>query len=345
VVEIAGEKIDKMLRKYLNYLFKNMNFFQAYEKVIPFGCFHIGLIVGPWYLEWTNKSFCLPRKISSEKAFLCFDIDPSEMNFENSCTYLSSIRVQKKNEPIIVASVGENLIDNYYGSLGEDKWIILEQVSVAALEIGNFELSKKCINLLKEKFSPSLRVNRLIGMYHEAKGDFEKATKIYDQLLKNENTDTATMKRKIALSIESGYKEAAIKGLVEYLSVFMADTEAWSELGDLYLSEQMYKQALFCYEELILAEPQNYHYYTKCAEIKYTLGGIENIKDAINYYSLSLDISTVNNVRSLFGICLCITLMKTFNKVPNQELTKSLDAAKKNYSIYTKVNQMKLIIN
>lgn len=48
------------------------------------------------------------------------------------------------------------------------------------------------------------------------------------------------MKRKVAHLKAIGDTKGAITLLNEYLSVFMADTEAWAELADLYTSQQMY---------------------------------------------------------------------------------------------------------
>lgn len=48
------------------------------------------------------------------------------------------------------------------------------------------------------------------------------------------------MKRKICVLLEKGQTMDAITSLTEYLQVFMADLDAWSELADLYLKEQMY---------------------------------------------------------------------------------------------------------
>ena len=40
-----------------------------------FGMFHSALSIGPWYLEWTNKSLCVPKKCFSNAALIALDID------------------------------------------------------------------------------------------------------------------------------------------------------------------------------------------------------------------------------------------------------------------------------
>ncbi|MCD7451956.1 hypothetical protein HAX54_014220 [Datura stramonium] len=48
---------------------------------------------------------------------------------------------------------------------------------------------------------------------------------------------------------------ATIDWLNKYLDLFMVDHEAWRELAKIYVFSQMYKQATFYYEELILSQP------------------------------------------------------------------------------------------
>jgi len=234
--------------------------------------------------------------------------------------------------------------------LGEEKWVILEQVFVAALEIGELQLSKECLQILAEKFSfTSSRISRLRAMRYEALGKFDKALNIYDTLLLQDNTDTATMKRKICIMIQNSstslHRKKAIKYLIEYLSVFMADHEAWGELADLYIKENMFKQSAFCYEELILVQPQNYHYYVKCAEAKYTIGGLENLLEAMNYYTLSLEITKENNNRALFGLYLTInTIMVNHKGSFTDEMKDSIGWITKNIlELYKNSEDLNLI--
>ena len=37
--------------------------------------FHTSLSVGPWLLEWSDQSLCIPKKIFSTKAILALDVD------------------------------------------------------------------------------------------------------------------------------------------------------------------------------------------------------------------------------------------------------------------------------
>lgn len=64
-----------------------------------------------------------------------------------------------------------------------------------------------------------------------------------------------------------GKYQKAIQLLNEYLQIFMSDIEAWQELSELYLFCAMYKQAAFCYEEMILSAPTNHLFALKYAEV------------------------------------------------------------------------------
>lgn len=83
----------------------------------------------------------------------------------------------------------------------------------------------------------------------------------------------------------------------------MADSEAWQELSELYLAEQDFAKAAFCFEELLLHNPHNHLLYQRYAEIKYTQGGYENVEVARANYCQALQLNP-NNLRALFGVYL-----------------------------------------
>lgn len=85
----------------------------------------------------------------------------------------------------------------------------------------------------------------------------------------------------------------------------MADTEAWQELSEIYISENDFNKAAFCVEELILHNPHNHLLHQRYADIKYTQGGQENIEIAKNYYCQALKLNP-NNIRALYGLYLVI---------------------------------------
>ena len=99
----------------------------------------------------------------------------------------------------------------------------------------------------------------------------------------------------------------------------MADHDAWRELADIYVSLQMYKQAAFCYEEVILAQPTVPLYHLAYADVLYTLGGLENLQTAKKYYASTIDLTGGKNTRALFGICLCTSAISQLSKGRNKD--------------------------
>jgi cytochrome c-type biogenesis protein CcmH/NrfG len=79
------------------------------------------------------------------------------------------------------------------------------------------------------------------------------------------------------------------------------DSEAWMELGDVYTEKSQYLRALFCYEEVILLNPDNDYYFIRLAELYYTDGGKENLKNAVKYYSYVVS-RNPHNARALWGL-------------------------------------------
>lgn len=62
-------------------------------------------------------------------------------------------------------------------------------------------------------------------------------------------------KRRIALLRSLSRTTDAITALTELLESSPIDIEAWTELSDLYMSQNLFSQAVFCLEEVLLAAP------------------------------------------------------------------------------------------
>jgi tetratricopeptide (TPR) repeat protein len=108
---------------------------------------------------------------------------------------------------------------------------------------------------------------RLEALLFEAKGEWTDAERAYALILENNPFDQIVHKRKIAIAKAQGDMALAVEYLNKYLELFMADHDAWRELAETYVALQMYKQAAFCYEELILAQPTVPLYHLAYAEV------------------------------------------------------------------------------
>lgn len=190
--------------------------------------------------------------------------------------------------------------------LGDEKYQVLEQVCVAALDCNRMDIANECLHLLSSQFPGSLRIHRLQALKLEAQERYDEALELLDSIIVRDETNAAPRKRKVAILKSRGRNLDAIKELTEYLKRFMIDQEAWQELCDLYLQESEYGKAAFCMEELILHNPHNHLLHQRYAEIKYTQGGFENTELARSHYCLALKLNA-NNMRALYGLLLTAT--------------------------------------
>ncbi|XP_028784500.1 ER membrane protein complex subunit 2-like [Neltuma alba] len=156
-------------------------------------------------------------------------------------------------------------------------------------------------------------------MLLEAKGSWDEAEKAYTSFLEDNPLDQIIHKRRVAMAKSQGNISVAIEWLNKYLETFMADHDAWRELAELYISLQMYKQASFCYEELIISQPTVPLFHLAYADVLYTLGGLENLQTAKKYYASAIDLTGGKNTRALFGICLCTSAIVQLTRGKSKE--------------------------
>nr|SVE74416.1 EOG090X0CGE [Daphnia barbata] len=221
-----------------------------------------------------------------------------------------------------VVELWNEVLSTNFGKLGDEGWLVLEQVFIAALDCHNMEVANFCLSKLNQEFPDSMRVKRLKAMKYEALERYEDALDILDLIIKKDETNAAPRKRKVTIYKSQGMIHEAIKELTDYLKIFMADQEAWMELSDLYINQQEWNKAAFCVEELMLHSPFNHLYLQRYAEIKYTQGGYENLEVARSYYAQAAKLNP-NNVRALYGLLLTGAHMASSSKCPSQKKKES----------------------
>ncbi|CAI5972442.1 unnamed protein product [Closterium sp. NIES-65] len=238
-------------------------------------------------------------------------------NLRETCAkYLREVRRLRLRRPFQVAEYGMALINSAdeRSKLGDEVWDVMEQVAIAAMDCQQLGIAKECIGALMIAFPNSTRVGRLEGMWLEAKGWWDQADKVYSDLLESNPQDQQVLKRQVAVLKGKGNTVGAISALKKYLETYMADYEAWKELGDLYISLHMFKQAAFCYEELLLSAPVNPIYHVTYAEILYSIGGAENYRQAISHYAAATEYSGGTNLRALYGTCMASAALRSAGK-------------------------------
>ncbi|ESP03354.1 hypothetical protein LOTGIDRAFT_205044 [Lottia gigantea] len=234
----------------------------------------------------------------------------TQINFDEARTILKKMREEQVRDGDMVVKLWEGFVIHQSHKLGDELWLVYEQVCIAALDCQRLDLAEECIEALKYKFSDSMRVERLRGMLYEADGRFNKADKLYSDIIEKDPTNMIARKRQVAILKAQGKTAEAIQKLNDYLKKFMTDYESWMELCDLYLSEFDYFNAAFCMEEVIMSNPHNHLFHQKYAEIRFTMGGSDNMELARSYFAQAVRLNP-NNVRALYGVLLAATNLAT----------------------------------
>ena len=242
-------------------------------------------------------------------------------SWEEACSTLREWRDSNVRKSEEVVELGERLVRKNSSKLKDELWLVCEQVYIAALDINRFDVAEMCLDKLFENFPDSVRVRKLEAMKFEALGKYDQALNIYEELEKEDPTNAAVKKRKIAI-LKNKNRDSAIKQLTVYLQTFSTDQDAWMELADLYIEQMDYSKAAFCIEELILANAFNHIYHQRLAEIKYTQGGDENVKVARQYFAQAVKLSSNTNMRALYGLLLTSTKLCKSKDGNNRQYAK-----------------------
>lgn len=99
--------------------------------------------------------------------------------------------------------------------------LVLEQVCVAALDCNRIDIAAYCVKRLLIEFPQSLRVQKYSVMCLEAQGRYDEALIKLDKLIKEDETNSAPRKRKIAILKAQMRNVEAIKELAEYLKMYV----------------------------------------------------------------------------------------------------------------------------
>lgn len=163
--------------------------------------------------------------------------------------------------------------------LGDGYWDVLEGLIHATLHSSKSrgaEEAQPWFKELQSAFPKSSRVKRLQGLMLEAQGKRAEAISFYEDAIESTPAESASAwKRLVALqkaqAQASGLSASSITvaadTLRKCLEVFSADAEAWLELAELQLQLKQWRQAAFCYEELLLLAPNRPDYHSRLAEV------------------------------------------------------------------------------
>ncbi|KAJ7481637.1 hypothetical protein FB451DRAFT_1130011 [Mycena latifolia] len=158
--------------------------------------------------------------------------------------------------------------------LGDDGWAVLEQLFLAAVDIGRLDVAEQCLKQLGERFPDSPRVDVLTGIRMEASESPDVVLKYYTRLLDADSANAAIWKRKISVLRRTGKNDKAVEELSQLLDTFYTDVDGWLELADIYTTCNQYILALQALSHVLLLAPQNPFYELQFAETAYTAGDL-----------------------------------------------------------------------
>ncbi|XP_058789415.1 ER membrane protein complex subunit 2-A-like [Phymastichus coffea] len=238
-----------------------------------------------------------------------------DLSWSDARDFLRNWRENSERRSKDIVEIYESILMPHVDKLGNEKYLVLEQVCIAALDCYRLSLAEYCLKLLVKEFPGSLRVHKYHAMHLEALEMYDEALEVLDSIIKRDETNAAPRKRRVAILKAKGQIPEAIVELSGYLKKFMSDQEGWHELCDLYLQEQEYSKAATCVEELILHNPHNHLLHQRYAEIKYSQGGFDNMLLAKAYFCQAIKLNP-NNIRALYGLLLTTNNIALSQKCP-----------------------------
>lgn len=225
---------------------------------------------------------------------------------------LRHVRTHKLRSPKLVIHhanilLGKDL-DSSSSISDAERLSVLEQLLFAALDVSDPDLADKCLVVIrKTKGVPqnSARLRRLVGQFFEGIGDIEKATEVYDGLLKENPANAIAMKRKyMVLAAIPGKEIEARNALIQYVKYQQGDSGAWMEMHHKCMEVGDYNGAAFCMEEVLLSSPLDAKLHCLLGELYATIGGMNNLILARKHFSMSLELKNPErgNLRALFSL-------------------------------------------
>ncbi|BCR87696.1 uncharacterized protein ACHE_40260A [Aspergillus chevalieri] len=201
-----------------------------------------------------------------------------------------------------------------------EEYAMIERLFFACLQTGDDKSALICLDKLTKFFGRSNeRIMGLHGLYEEAiAGDnsaLEKCLREYDDILQQNPVNLPVLKRRIALLRSLSRPADAISSLIKLLEATPTDTEAWCELADLYRSQGMSSQAIFCLEEALLITPNAWNVHACLAELLYVCATSPDngdpsklLRRSMRHYCRSIELCD-DYLRGFYGLALVTSLL------------------------------------
>lgn len=183
---------------------------------------------------------------------------------QKASSMLSKSSLKPKSQLLSVVSAVEE----------PSEWAELEQIYLACLRSGDDESAHLCLERLTSRFgADNHRVMAHRGLYQEAQAkteeDLRRILLGYNTIIDADPMNISIHKRRTALIRILDRPADALECLQQFINFFPSDAEAWCELADLYYSQGLYSQAIFCVEEALLIMPNAWNVHARLGELNY----------------------------------------------------------------------------
>jgi len=264
-----------------------------------------------------------------------------------------------------VFEIGMSLLYPSGSLASEEHWNALEQLLIAALDVGRRDIAEWALQKLLQKFGKeSTRVLRLYGLTCESCGELDEAKKTYDVVLElnkkannvTNSTSAFAVKRLSAIAKATGNYEKALQVLENskiqsrtLLELFPRDDSIYSEMVNLACSANRFDKAAHYCEELLLRDPFSYAHHLRLADILYSSGSYVRAR---KHYCMCVRLNPEGGNLARCLMCLWMTCVKS----PTSEgsasvramvvlrLKKLLESKQSNAATQPKVAALKALV-
>ncbi|KAL2760579.1 hypothetical protein ACRALDRAFT_2039190 [Sodiomyces alcalophilus JCM 7366] len=211
------------------------------------------------------------------------------------------------------------LVSLFSASETPEIWIAYENLLLACCQTGDMESARECLERLALRFGDdNERVLAFKGLVKEAAADNEgelvQILKEYETILGPTTTNIPVAKRRVALLRSMGKMSEAIEALNGLLDYSPTDAESWAELADIYLSQGLYPQAIYCLEEVLVLTPNAWNMHARLGEVLYMGASSSDasrqkyLTEAVKRFSRSIELCD-DYLRGYYGLKLATDKM------------------------------------
>ncbi|KAF2185129.1 TPR-like protein [Zopfia rhizophila CBS 207.26] len=243
----------------------------------------------------------------------------------------TALLLSQKAPPILASPPKSSLpwpLSLIFNRESPETWAIHENLLLSCLRTGDDKSARICLDRMIERFGEeNERVMALKGIYEEAvaknNGELEQVFQRYEKILKADPTNFAIRKRRVAVLKSLGKVSDAITALTVLLQGSPTDAEAWAELSELYASQGMHSQAIYCMEEVLLIIPNAWSAHAQTATLHYlssqTSSSLPPLTLALRHFARSVELNE-SYLRGFYGLKLVSS--KLISLLPNNAPSK-----------------------